>query len=135
MRSPQLSDEIMSVVSDRHPVNRRPRSAWSHVNPVNYTVGVVGMAAMARLASPSALHNAEALYALTTDTKQGRITAIYAWAALQAGNHVLAHDLITQQTRRQSISADLACNLKLAVLTDLQLLQKVSPLVLHMGYY
>ena len=118
----------MSFVTDR--LSSRPvtasRQAWSLVNPVNYTVGVVGMAAMARLGFPSSLQNAEALYALTSDTKQGRITAIYAWAALQARNHGLAFDIITMQARRQSIASDLACNIKLAIMTDLNKLNQAS---------
>ena len=125
----QLSDEVMSFVTDR-PASSRPvtasRQAWSLVNPVNYTVGVIGMAAMARLGFPSSLQNAEALYALISDTNQGRITAIYAWAALQARNHGLAFNIITMQARRQSIASDLACNIKLAIMTDLNKLSQAS---------
>ena len=143
----QLSDEVMSFVTDR-PASSRPvtasRQAWSLVNPVNYTVGVIGMAAMARLGFPSSLQNAEALYALISDTNQGRITAIYAWAALQARNHGLAFNIITMQARRQSIASDLACNIKLAIMTDLNKLsqasfsdtiQKVQVLFFCFGFY
>ena len=43
------------------------------------------------------LRNAGDLWYMSTDSKQGRITALYAWAALQQKEYNLAYEVITKK--------------------------------------
>jgi len=143
----ELSDEIMAMISNGgistmvEPSldNTRPssNSIWtkSIVRTVPYATGVVGMAAVAKLhvtSGPSTsppLRNAGDLWYMSSDSKQGRIAALYAWAALQTKEYNLAYDVISKKVRKGGMSPDLSCNLKLAILTDLKRLDAAADVI------
>jgi len=119
--------------------NTRPssNSIWtkSIVQTVPYATGVLGMAAVAKLHVTSGssksppLRNAGDLWYMSSDSKQGRITALYAWAALQTKEYNLAYDVISKKVRKGGMSPDLSCNLKLAILTDLKRLDAAADVI------